>query len=115
MAGPTHSGCRRRPDPSRPPLVVVAARDLASVGAALISLVHLIGGAIPHSVTDVFPFAFAAVGSLTLLRQNPHIRFLWILVAGLLAQCPGIDSIRSRTQWGPRMLLSVYPILAVLA
>jgi hypothetical protein len=89
--------------------------DVLLLGAAGVASISAVKGEIGSSAIDVFPFGLAAILSISAFNREPGTRFLWVLAgtftAGVVLTAPTWGG----GGWGPRMLLGVYPPLAVLA
>ncbi len=89
--------------------------DLLLLGAAGIGSIGAVRGDVDSSVTDVFPVGLVAILSIPALSREPGTRFLWVLVGAFTAGVVLTAPTWGGGGWGPRMLLGVYPPLAVLA
>lgn len=89
--------------------------QLLWVGVAGIGIVHLLQGQVGVSVTDVFPFGFAAIASLKLVNADPRVRFLWVCTVGSFLLLVLTARFAGDSAWGPRMLLNVFLPWTVLA
>jgi hypothetical protein len=67
-----------------------------------------------RSITDVFPFTFASIISIVWLRKDGQTKLIWVLTGGYLLAVILITPTWGGGGWGPRMLLGVYPLLAIL-
>jgi hypothetical protein len=89
---------------------------LFAFGVVAINLVQLdlyMKGA-ATSVTDVFPFAFMSLVSLIWLTEDRQLKLVWVLTGSYLLGVVLATPTWGGGGWGPRMLLGVFPLLAVL-
>ena len=73
------------------------------------------GAFVGTSLTDLFPFAFAALAGVAGAFKSQKLAFLWVLAVayagGIAALAPYFWGIG----WGPRYMMGIYPVLGVLA
>ncbi len=68
-----------------------------------------------NSLTDVFPFAFAALACLAAAFKSPKLAFLWVLAVAYAAGVAALAPFNWGIGWGPRYMMGIYPIIGVLA
>lgn len=105
-------------------LIILRLLRRSSIPALLLLLFRVVGINLAHlslyltgggsSVTDVFPFAFVSLISFIWLRKDVRIWFIGMLAGSYLFGVTLITPTWGGGGWGPRMLLGVFPLLAIL-
>ena len=101
------------------PSVVMSVACVWTIGISALALASVVRGEYPDAVLTCFPFAAFAIvawlmprddaGELSPVRLWAYVAGLYVLLALMIVPNAG------GRQWGPRYLLPVFPLLALLA